>query len=36
MKVNKSRPIVINAGSKRNILGLVQPVHMCSNCWLGC
>jgi len=35
-KNKKSKPIVINAGTKRDVLDLVQPVHMCSNCWQGC
>lgn len=27
------QPRVLLAGSKRDLLGLTKPVHMCSNCW---
>lgn len=29
----KLEPKILLAGKKAELLGLVEPVHMCSNCW---
>lgn len=33
-KKKKAVPRILLSGSKRDLLGLTQPVHMCSNCWI--
>lgn len=32
---DKKVPKILISGSKRDLIGLTEPVHMCSNCWNG-